>query len=399
MTLDQQTLSVATGLVVLTAATVFILETLLNRDSRTSRVWSLAYLAGILTALSYALWATMPEAWWTVAVGNGAFVVSAGAIWSGCRSFNGRRSLVWVAMAAGVATAAAAVVEGPDAGDWAGAHVWLLGVGVFSVLGVAETFTGSMRNDANARGLSVVLVVEAALFLTRFVVLVAWGTEHVVFRSYLGTATTSIVTIVLMVVAAVTMSVMRADASPRARIGATARLFSRRGLICADSFEQILADRLDRSADREEAVALVHLQIDDLGEIAIAFGRSAADLVLGDFVARVRRTAPASAIVGDAGSGRIDVAVSGMSPGEEIALATALRRAVLDIDVPDLPGAKVTASIGTASTHTSGYDAAALSEAARAACAEASVEGGNRVVSSGAGVGAAAWGSGLPGRD
>ena len=56
MTLDQQTLSIAAGLVVLTTGTLFVLETLVKRDSTTSRLWSLAYLAGILTAVSYVLW-------------------------------------------------------------------------------------------------------------------------------------------------------------------------------------------------------------------------------------------------------------------------------------------------------------------------------------------------------
>ena len=380
MTLDQQTLSVATGLVVLTTGTIFVLETLVNRDSTTSRLWSLAYLAGILTAVSYALWAAMPDAWWTIAVGNGAFVISAGAIWSGCRSFNGRRSFIWVVLVLGVLVAAAVVIEGADGGDWAGAPAWLLGVGVFSVLGAAETFTRAMGSDANARGLSTVLVVEGALFLARFVVLVGWGAEHPVFSTYLGTATTSIVTIVLMIVAAVTMSVMRADASQPRRMGAGARLLSRRGLIGHDSFDQMLTDRLARSAEREEPVALLHVRIDDADEVAIAFGRSAADLVLGEFIATVRGAVPASALVGEAGPGRVEIAVSGLQPGEDVALATALRRAVLTITVADAPGIGVTTSIGTATTHRSGYDTTALSLAARTACDDAVAQGGNRVV-------------------
>ncbi|SDB89871.1 diguanylate cyclase (GGDEF) domain-containing protein [Sanguibacter gelidistatuariae] len=381
MTLDPQTLSVATGIVVLTAGMVFVLETIFRRDSTTSRLWSLAYLAGILTSVSYMLWATLPTAWWAVAVGNGAFVVSAGAIWSGCRSFNGRRSLIGVVLLAGALAAGAVVLDGPDGGEWAGAHVWLLGVGTFSALGVAETFTRSMRRDINARGLSVVLIAEGVLFLTRFVVLVGWGTEHVVFSTYLGTTPMSVVTIVLMIVAAVTMSVMRSEAGPRARMGGTARVFSRRGLINVDVLEQVLDDCLARAAESEEAFTLLHLHLDDLEEIGIAFGRSAADLVLDEYAATVRRVAPVSAIIGEAGAGRLLVAVPGTAPGEEITLATVLRRALLDVVVPEAPGAKVTASIGAATTHRLGYDVAQLSRAARAASDEATAAGGNRVAS------------------
>lgn len=381
MTLDQQTLSIITGLVVLTAGTIFVLETLVNRDSTTSRLWSLAYLAGILTAVSYALWATMPDAWWTVAVGNGAFVISAGAIWSGCRSFNNRRSMLWVVILVGVLVSGTVVIEGTGGGDWAGAPAWLLGVGVFSALGAIETFSRSMGSDANARGLSIVLIIESALFLARFVVLVVWGSEHIAFDTYLGTATMSIATIILMIVAAVTMSVMRADATPPVRAGAGTRLFSRRGLLGHDSFDQVLTDRLARSAEHEDPVALLHVLIDDVDEIAVAFGRSAADHVLGEFVATVRSAVPSTAIIGEAGAGRMEIAVSGMPPGEDVALATALRRAVLTIDMADVPGIRLTTSIGTAATHRSGYSASALTRAARAACEEAMTQGGNRVVS------------------
>ena len=83
----------------------------------------------------------------------------------------------------------------------------------------------------------------------------------------------------------------------------------------------------------------------------------------------------------------MEIAVSGLPAGEDVALATALRRAVLTIDVADAPGIGVTASIGTATTHRSGYDTATVSLAARTACDDAVAQGGNRVVAESAGGG------------
>ena len=49
-----------------------------------------------------------PGMWWAVAVGNAAFVMSAGAIWNGNRSYNGRRSYIEVTLLLAVVTGFAA---------------------------------------------------------------------------------------------------------------------------------------------------------------------------------------------------------------------------------------------------------------------------------------------------
>ena len=379
MTLDQQTLSLATGIVVLTAGLLFVFETVVRRDSTTSRLWSLGYLGGMLTAFSYLLWASSPTMWWAVAVGNAAFVVSAGAIWNGNRSFNGRRSLVEVTLAAAVATGLAAAVAGPDGGDWAGAPVWLLCVAVLAGLGAAESMTGALRKDINARGLTIVLTLQSALFAARLVAYFLFGTESDVFASYLGTMTTSIVTIVLMVVAAVSMSVLRSETSFARSRSRTTPVFTARRLVDNESFQQVAADRLERALNHDERVALLHVDLDDLDTINTAFGRSIADVVITAYATTIRNATPTSSVIGEVGAGRISIVFTEAQPGAALATATSLRRALLDTDVPEAPGASLTASIGVATTEHYGHDLDHLHQAARAAADDASASGGNRV--------------------
>ncbi len=71
VTFDLASVLVMTALVVNVSGILFIVETLLRRDEGAGRVWALAFLAGMLTTLSYIVWVQSPGAWWAVAVGNG----------------------------------------------------------------------------------------------------------------------------------------------------------------------------------------------------------------------------------------------------------------------------------------------------------------------------------------
>jgi len=257
--------------------------------------------------------------------------------------------------------------------------VWLLCVAVLAGLGAAESMTGALRKDINARGLTIVLTLQSALFAARLVAYFLFGTESDVFASYLGTMTTSIVTIVLMVVAAVSMSVLRSETSFARSRSRTTPVFTARRLVDNESFQQVAADRLERALNHDERVALLHVDLDDLDTINTAFGRSIADVVITAYATTIRNATPTSSVIGEVGAGRISIVFTEAQPGAALATATSLRRALLDTDVPEAPGASLTASIGVATTEHYGHDLDPLHQAARAAADDASASGGNRV--------------------
>src|SRR5690606_32028801 len=156
MGLDIATVSAMTAVVVITAGIVFILETVFREDDSVSRIWSLGFLAGILASVSYTIWAVAPDSWGAVAIGNAAFVASAGFMWLGCRRFN-NRAQGWAEIAVGVFTVAAGVavvVEGSGGGSWAGAEVMFLALCVLPAASALETARGGFSGIRTSVGLA-----------------------------------------------------------------------------------------------------------------------------------------------------------------------------------------------------------------------------------------------------
>ena len=98
MQIDTTTLLIAAGAVVAVAGVSFILSTALRRNERFGRIWSIAFIAGILETISEIVAGTSPAGWWAGSVANGALVLAIGLMWAGCRAYNGLRSLAWVAI-------------------------------------------------------------------------------------------------------------------------------------------------------------------------------------------------------------------------------------------------------------------------------------------------------------
>ena len=67
MTLDLPSVLIMTALVVNVSGVLFILETLLRRDEGAGRIWSIAFLAAMLTTLAYTIWSQSDGAWWAIA--------------------------------------------------------------------------------------------------------------------------------------------------------------------------------------------------------------------------------------------------------------------------------------------------------------------------------------------
>ena len=117
MTLDPDTVKLITALVVHVGGGVFVLETMLRKDDRAGRVWALGFIAGMIATEAYLLDAVTDAGWWSIAIGNAAWVATLGLLWIGCRVFNGRqaRRSALIVAATAVLAFLAVLVEGPGA--------------------------------------------------------------------------------------------------------------------------------------------------------------------------------------------------------------------------------------------------------------------------------------------
>lgn len=372
MGLDALTVSALTAVVVLVSGTLFTVDTFLRRDETVGRMWALSFLAGMVTSICYIIWAFDRGAVWPIALGNAAFVISAGCMWLGCRRFNDRRMRPAgiVVAGGGAATLVAALIDHVD-GDWAGAATMFVLIALFAGLGSYESFTREMRARRGVLGLTGVLAVECLFYAARAVVFLTLGSDSEVFRVGFSTEVTSIVTVVLTIVALLTTSMLRAGLAPRRGAMRSAALrLSDDGILPHDSFEVIFEQLVARAQARRELVGVVSVRVDDLLQITTAYGRREADAVAAAWRTAVRSAAPTQSVVGDDGSGGLAVTMVPSGPSEARAVAVSLRDAVFD----GINAAEVTvlpiATVGTAISSRRGVRPVDLVAAARATATE-----------------------------
>ncbi|WP_125132237.1 hypothetical protein [Microbacterium sp. 10M-3C3] len=367
MTIDLFTITLVTALVIIVCTVLYLVETLLRNDGAAGRLWSVAYLAGTITVSSYLVWSIDRTAFVAVAVGNAGFVATAGFIWLGALAFN-RRSLrvpAVVLAAIEVVVTASALLAGPGGGDWAGAVPMFLGNAVLASLGALETRRGALAAQWNAIGLTVVLVVEAVFFLARTVFFLIAGPESEVFRTWFDSGPTSVLTIVLTIVAVVTTSVLRAGESGlRGQRDTYTIEVALDGVLTADSFRSAAKTLLERTQRKGETMCVMAVRIDDLHRLGVAFGPGEADAVAEAWRRILRRDAPSASLVGEGGPTTLLSAFITTSFSDVRRTAGILQRQLLE----DFGGLGLSAipvvGVGIALTDRTGYDFDALVAAA-----------------------------------
>lgn len=384
--IDNWTISLASSIVVVVTATLFIGLTLSYKDSVIGRIWAASFLTGIFTTLSYLMWSLNPAAWWAVAVGNMALVGGAGLFWIGCRLHNGRRGYAWTVVLASIAALAAVLVEGKQGGPWAGVIFYFAGVSVFSGLAAFEAGRGQLNRALGGRMLMMVFAAQSLFYLARLIAFVCGGPGSAQFEIFFGTSATALVTMVLVILLSTSMALIRAlqaGSVPRERrVTASAGSiigYNDDGVLTEVAFERVLRDWLERADFHHEQLALLHFKLDDLDEINTAFGRVHGDAVLARFTAIVRRFGPPHSDIGIAGMGRLVLATAMPSIDEAIDAARQVQSALLEEPLASFAGVRPTLSVGIALTDYTGFDFVSLASAARLACTRATDAGGNRV--------------------
>lgn len=374
MSLDLASVLVVTALVVNVSGVLFIVETLLRRDEGAGRIWSVAFLAAMLTTLAYTVWAQSGGAWWAVAVGNAAFVAGTGCMWLGCRRFNARR-MDWptiVVAVAVLATGISVAAEGDAGGDWAGALWMFVPLIVFAAAGAVECLRGAMRDSRTAWVLGAVLGFQSLYYVSRTTAFVTSGPDSALFETAFGTLTTSYLTVTLTIVAVVVTSVLRASRAPM-------RGYARRiddapdddGVLGSESFARALDGLCRRAARRSETIAVTAVRVDDLDQISTAFGSEVAGSVAETWRAGVRRHAPTNAIVAEDGPTGIAVALAVSSPQEARRQAAVIYRGLFD-DLGRVGGGVIpVVGVGVALSDSVGYDPKGLLRVAHGAASRA----------------------------
>jgi len=298
--------------------------------------------------------------WWAQAPANGGYVVAVGMLWTGARAANERRPLVLVPLLAGAFVAVATLLPGVEGGYWAGSFEMFLGIAVFAGLGAWETSRTQLGRMQSARVLSIMLAGVALFYVARAVGLVFLGSESPVFQTYLGTAASTIFELCLAVIGTVSLSSVQAERFARSLAGPLDTRDGVRldGILGPRAFREFAESWLLRSVRERATLVFLVLEIADLEEINIAFGRAAGDSAI-RVTARVTVTnAPTAALIGRLSARRFAVLTSFPTTDSIEGVAHRIGDAVLDAAVDERDRFRVTTFYGIATTRTSGsrYD-------------------------------------------
>ena len=380
MQLDGATLQVLSGLIVILCGVSFILNTALNQNDPPGRLWSLAFVAGIMVTVGYGVYLVSAAAWWTIAFANVALAIAVGALWAGSRVYNGRSSGFRIVGALALVVGVFSVIPGADGGEWAGAvPLWLV-VAVLGGLGGAEALRGRLRRNLNGRILSVVLFLAAVFHLVRAIVFVVQGPTSSTFVTYFDSGPTSILNMTLIVSACIAVSILRAERVGSTAVGdITVGIHSAAGVLSGDSFRQAASDHLQRAEKKQLGLALIGADIDNLPEINTAFGRNAGDEAIARFAGTLRGSAPLMAQIGHPAAGRFFILAAVASATEARAITERIQNALVDEPLGESYQIRLTASFGIADTYDHGLDYDALVDAAGRAIDSVKQRGGNDI--------------------
>jgi diguanylate cyclase (GGDEF)-like protein len=354
--LDLLTLLYASGLIVVSAGTSFIISTLVHRDDLVARLWSLAFVAGMLATITYAIWAASPSAWWVIGVGNGSLAFAVGAMWSGCRAYNGRPARLWVVSLVFVLVFASAFLRGAEGGAWAGAAEMFIGIAVFAGLASAETLRDRLRGLVNGRILTVVFSGVALFYLVRFGVFLILGQHSVVFTVYFGTANTTLVNIVFITLASIAMSVLQTTRGSGRIVTPRPDVDPALGFTTRAQFEGQAMQWLRRAERSHESLALVVLEVDNLEHVNIALGSDYGDRTV-DAVGMVARDhVPTTSLIGRISSRRFAILTPTPTVGEPRQLGERVLTALAEAPIDPNVGARPVAVFGVVTTDGAGYE-------------------------------------------
>jgi diguanylate cyclase (GGDEF)-like protein len=380
MQLDGPTLQMVSGLIVILCGVSFIFNTALNRNDPPGRLWSLAFVAGMMVAVGYGVYLVSDDAWWSIAVANCAIVICVGALWSGSRVYNGRSSGFLTVGVLTLAIAVISVLPGADGGEWAGAvPLWLV-VALLGALGGAEGLRGRLQRNVNGRILALVLFIVSGFYTVRAVAFALNGPDSTIFTSYFDSGSTSVLNMSLIVTACIAVSILRAERVGSNAVGdITVGIHSAAGVLSGSSFQQAATEHLERAEHAELGLAVIGADIDNLPEINTAFGRTAGDEAIARFAETLRGSAPLMSLIGHPAAGRFLVLAAAASATEASGITERMQNALVDGPLGESYQIRLTASFGIADTFDHGYDLDALSAAAGRAIDIVKRQGGNDI--------------------
>lgn len=219
----------------------------------------------------------------------------------------------WQLLAAPLITAIMSALDNPAANNWSGGGYFLLFMSLMIGLASAEM----RRPKGSYHGAEVPMAVAsglvAAFYLFRWAVFLLDGPGGSVFRTYFGSAITTLLTLTLLIVVSFSIAALSAEQAAQAlRVRASHDGLT--GLLNRAAFLGLLEDKLAPGRGAESFGALVMADLDHFKAVNDLNGHAAGDAALNAFASACRKSVRSDDLVGRYGGEEFILFLPGATP-------------------------------------------------------------------------------------
>ncbi|WP_028272439.1 GGDEF domain-containing protein [Arthrobacter sp. UNC362MFTsu5.1] len=377
MQLDTLTLRVAFAIVAFTLALLFYFAAYRSTRSPYSAWWCVALTLFLAGSASYLFNGTAHQVW-ANPLGNCLLVAGAACVWAGARSLRASRPHSWQLAAGPAVVTVSSALENPGVNIWAGGAVFLALMSLMLGLASRELW----RLEPGYSRVRIPLAIAAAFFsayyFCRLIVYVGEGPDGRIFVAYFGSAVTTLVTMVLLVVVSFSMAALSSEQQTRA-LRAVATQDGLTGLLNRAAFLDLASDELQRLRHTRALGSLILADLDHFKAVNDTYGHAAGDTALQSFAAACNGTVRSTDLVGRYGGEEFIFLLPGVSPDRAEAITQEINRHLKAVRGPG--GSRMpTVSYGIAPIGHGASDLDELIATADAALYKAKSQGRNRTV-------------------
>ncbi|HEY8754288.1 MAG TPA: GGDEF domain-containing protein [Arthrobacter sp.] len=379
MVLDTATLRVAFGLMALLLVLLFYFFAYRTTRAPYSGWWCVALALFLTGALAFLLDGT-PHQRWANPLGNVLLVSGAVSVWSSACSLRRALPRPWMMAAAPAATLVASVVDSPATNTWPGGPVFLGSMALMFGLATREMWPTGPGYTRVRVPMTVSVGLVAAFYTGRLIAFLTDGPGGPIFELFFGSAITTMLTMVLLVVVSFSMAALSSEQQTRAlRMAAT--LDDLTSLLNRKAFLDLAGTLLKGPAVAQGTGAVILADLDHFKTVNDTHGHAAGDLALQAFARACQDTVRSTDLVGRYGGEEFVLLLPGATAGRAESIANVISRRLAK--VPTVDGLEMpTVSYGVAMYDAGTSDVEDLIAAADSALYVAKSLGRNRTVHS-----------------
>lgn len=311
MMLDTATLRVAFGVVAFTMLVLFYCVTYRSTRSSFCGWWCVALALFLTGSAAYLLNGTAQQVWANPA-GNALAVLGGAATWAGATTLRGTRPPLWQLTFAPILILILSSLDNPSSNIWSGGYIFLLAMSVMIGLSAFELW----RVERNQTRIQLLLAATAGLtsvyYFARWIVYLIEGPDGVTFTTYFGSATTTLLNLILLAVVSYSMSKLSYDQFTM-ELTTRATRDGMTGLLNRTEFLRLatLATRNPKRSLGDSTLILADL--DHFKDINDGYGHTVGDHVLQAFAAACTESVRSTDLVGRYGGEEFILLLPGMT--------------------------------------------------------------------------------------